>query len=109
MHNLVAPDICFVFVSVSTLVLHLNFSVEKDVAIVKICVNSVLLLASLIGLYAAAMSGFNIITIDTIITNGGSPYPGSEFAKKNQYRFINLSIDDQLTIILINQYTMLPL
>jgi len=30
--------------------------VEKDVAIVKICVNSVLLVASLIGLYAAAMS-----------------------------------------------------
>lgn len=30
--------------------------VEKDVAIVKICVNSVLLLASLIGMYAAAMS-----------------------------------------------------
>ena len=41
---------------------------------------------------------------DTIITNGESPYPGSEFAKKNQYRYINLSIDDQLTIILINQY-----
>jgi len=30
--------------------------VEKDVAIVKICVNSVLLVASLIGLYAAVMS-----------------------------------------------------
>ena len=44
---------------------------------------------------------FIIITIDT---NGDSPYPGSEFAKKNQYRYINLSIDDQLTIILINQY-----
>ena len=42
-------------------------SVEKDVAIVKICVNSVLLLASLIGLYAAAMSGFNSVTINTII------------------------------------------
>ena len=40
---------------------------EKDVAIVKICVNSVLLLASLIGLYAAAMSGFNSTTINTII------------------------------------------
>ena len=36
-------------------------------AIVKICVNSVLLLASLIGLYAAAMSGFNSTTINTII------------------------------------------
>jgi hypothetical protein len=33
-------------------------AVEKDVAIVKICVNSVLLFASLIALYAAMMSAF---------------------------------------------------
>ena len=49
-------------------------SVEKDVAIVKICVNSVLLVASLIGLYAAVMSTrlyhhhFQHICFNTIIT-----------------------------------------
>ena len=47
----------FVSVSVFVFIFHcIPISVEKDVAIVKICVNSVLLVASLIGLYAAAMS-----------------------------------------------------
>ena len=59
---------------------------EKDVAIVKICVNSVLLLASLIGLYAAAMSGFNSTTNNTIIN----------------ITIINITIITIITIILEN-------
>ena len=36
-------------------------AVERDAAIVKICVNSVLLVASLIGLYAAAMGEWSSV------------------------------------------------
>ena len=71
-------------------------SVEKDVAIVKICVNSVLLVASLIGLYAAVMSTrlyhhhFQHICFNTLLA---TPMEMTDFDHHDHYHHI-LPVDN---------------